>query len=56
MTRDLFERELDYGAAMSIAKSLLRAGLITDKEYRKIDTIFTQKYRPVIGGLNLEIP
>ena len=56
MTRELFERERDYGAAMSIAKALLRSGLITEKEYRKIDTIFTRKYQPVIGGLKPEIP
>ena len=51
MTKEQFERECDYGAAMSIAKSLLRARLITEREYRKIDTIYRRKYRPIIGGL-----
>jgi hypothetical protein len=56
MTKEQFARERDYGAAVSIAKALLRAGLITEWEYRKIDTNFSRKYRPVIGGLRLENP
>jgi hypothetical protein len=56
MTKEQFEREKDYGAAISIAKALLRAGLITEREYRKMDTNFSRKYRPIIGGLRVEIP
>jgi hypothetical protein len=56
MTKEQFERERDYGAAVSIAKALLRAGLISEREFRKIDTNFQRKYRPMIGGLNLEKP
>jgi len=56
MTREQLERERDYGAAMSIAKSLLRARLITEREYRKIDTMYRRKYRPIIGGLQLNNP
>jgi len=54
MTRAQFDRERDYGAALSIAKTLLRAGLVSDREYRKIDTILSRKYRPIIGGGNLD--
>ena len=56
MTREQFNREKDYGAAMAVAKAMLRAGLITEREYRKIDTIYRRKYRPIIGGLRLNIP
>jgi len=56
MTQEQFARERDYGAVVSIAKAMLRAGLISDKEYRKIDTMFTRKYRPIIGGISLEKP
>jgi len=56
MTREQFERELDYGVVMSIAKSLLSAGLIAKREYSKIDTIVTRKYRPIIGGLKFKTP
>ena len=54
MTKEQFARERDYGAAVLIAKTLLRAGLISEREYRKIDTILTRKYQPVIGGRSFE--
>ena len=51
MTKLQFNREVSYGAAMAIARSLLTKGLINDKDYRKIDTKFKKKYRPIIGNL-----
>ncbi|GHU89500.1 hypothetical protein FACS1894217_12250 [Clostridia bacterium] len=54
MTKELFSREASYGAAMTIAKRLLSEGLITDREYCKIDTKFRRKFVPIIGGLKLE--
>jgi len=56
MTQEQFVRERDYSAAVSIAKIMLQKGIISEKEYRKIDTMFTRKYRPVIGGISLEKP
>jgi len=52
MTKSQFNREISYGAAMAIARSLLTKRLITDKDYRKIDTMFKKKYRPIIGSLS----
>ena len=54
MTREQFEREKNYGALMAVARAMLSKGLINDKEYCKIDTIFRQKYRPIIGTLQAE--
>ncbi|MDR1409621.1 MAG: hypothetical protein LBJ12_05050 [Oscillospiraceae bacterium] len=54
MTTEQFARERDYGAAISIARSMLRRGLITEREYRKIDTMLGRKYRPIIGGLQVK--
>ena len=56
MTKDQLERETNYGAAMAIARSMLTKGLITEKDFRKIDTMFRKKYRPIIGGLQAKIP
>jgi hypothetical protein len=56
MTKEQFGRERDYGASISIAKALLRAGLITEREFRKIDTNFQRRYRPMIGGLRAGNP
>ena len=33
-----------YRQAMSIAKSMEKSGIISEKEYGKIDTIIAQKY------------
>ncbi|MGI6176251.1 MAG: SHOCT domain-containing protein [Christensenellales bacterium] len=56
MTNDQFDREKNYGAAMALSRTMLSKGLISEKDYRKIDTIYKAKYRPVIGALPSENP
>lgn len=56
MTKEQFEREMRYGAAMTVARAMLSKGLISEKDYRKIDTIYKAKYLPVIGALPTENP
>ena len=51
MTKEQFEREKHYGVAMVVARAMLSKGVITEEEYQKIDTIFTEKYRPLLGSL-----
>jgi hypothetical protein len=51
---DLFARELDYQASMSIADGLLRRGLMTTGEVHKAKVILLAKYRPLIGELLAE--
>lgn len=51
MNHELFEREKNYRVSLAIAKVMLSKKLITEKEYRRIDTMLIAKYRPVIGGL-----
>ena len=41
---DLESRIVAYRRAMSLAKSMLRQGIITEKEYADIDTIIAKKY------------
>lgn len=43
---EIFEKELDYFAAISIAKALLKAELISEKEYNKINSAFVKEYNP----------
>lgn len=50
-----FENELHYQTTMSMVRKMLRDGLITEKEYRQIDTMFIAKYQPKIGTLLSEI-
>ena len=52
MSRNDFQNEKLYQATtMSIARRMLHDGLISEEEYRQIDTIFLEKYRPVFGAL-----
>ena len=51
---DLFSRELDYQASMSIAERLLRQGFLTDGESHKAKVLLLAKYRPLIGELLAE--
>jgi hypothetical protein len=51
LTLEQFEGEKNYRVALSIAKTMLGKGLINDREYRKINTMLIDKYRPIIGTL-----
>jgi hypothetical protein len=50
MTRAQFSRETEYGAKAYIARKLLAAGFITEREYRKLCLRFERSSRPLIGG------
>ena len=55
MTKEQFNREIRYGAAMSAARAMLSKGIIRDRDYRKIDTILRRKYLPIIGSLQADL-
>ena len=44
MTKEQYEQEKKYLVTMNMAKKLLEKGVISDEEYRQIDTKFQQKY------------
>lgn len=51
MTNPQFEREKNYGTAMAIARKLLSEGVISQQDYRKINTMMDKKYAPCLGSL-----
>ena len=51
LTHEQFERELNYDAALSVARRMFAAGLISRAEFVQIDTILREKFSPVWGGL-----
>jgi hypothetical protein len=51
MSKEYFERERLYQATLSIARAMLRGGLITEDELTIIDTKMREKYRPLLGTL-----
>ena len=50
-----FQNEMMYQATMSIARKMLRDGLISEDEYRQIDTMLIEKYQPKIGVLFVDL-
>ena len=55
VNEDQFEREKLYQATMSMFRSMLKNGLITEGQYTIIDTKMLEKYRPLLGTLFAEI-
>lgn len=51
MSEEQFRAERLYQMSLSIAKTMLKKGIITKDEYLEIDTILLQKYRPTLGTL-----
>lgn len=56
MNKQQFLRELDYGAAVSIATSMLRRRLITPNEFRRLKAVLIKRHRPVISSLQENAP
>ena len=50
MTNEQFEHEINYRMAVFVAKSMLKQGIIDEQDYREIDTILTEKCRPLLFG------
>lgn len=55
MSKEEFRKEKLYQTTMHIARKMLDGGIISEEEYRQIDTIFLDKYRPVFGTLFSDI-
>lgn len=51
MGEEEFEAELMYRVSLSVAGLMLKESLITQENYRQIDTILLETYRPVVGTL-----
>jgi len=47
MDKEQFSREVDYGMAMVIINEMLAAGLISNQEYKQIDKMYSDRYRPI---------
>ena len=51
MNKEQFDRERLYQATLSLARTMLKGGLITEDEFAIIDTKMREKYRPCLGTL-----
>ena len=55
MSKEQMRQEKLYQVTMSMVRKMLAEGLITEEEYRQIDTMFLEKYHPLFGTLCSEI-
>jgi len=55
MNSEQFKRERLYQSTIAIVKMMQKNGLITEDEFCQIDTMFLEKYRPLLGGLKVGI-
>lgn len=51
MSDGLYVKVVAYRQAMSLAKSMLLRGIISQREYDEIDTIMTKKYGLSFGTI-----
>lgn len=55
MSEDQFQNEMRYQTTMSLVRSMLEKGMISEEEYYEFDTIMLEKYHPVFGTLFSDI-
>ena len=51
MTPEELRNDMLYHMALSMAKTMLEKGLLSQEEYVEIDTILLQKYQPYLCRL-----
>lgn len=51
MDKEQFRAERLYLMSLSVAKAMLRKGIISEKELVELDAILLNKYQPVLGTL-----
>ena len=51
MSKEEFRNEKMYQTTMHLARKMLEEGVVSEEEYRRIDTIFLEKYPPVVGTI-----
>ena len=56
MTREQFDREKKYQAALAIARAMLKHGIITEDDYAITERVLRSKFCPFIGAFQPESP
>ena len=50
MTKEQFDREKKYQAALAIARAMLKKGIITEDDFVITEAILREEFRPLIGA------
>lgn len=56
MTKERLNKEMLYQASLSPFKALLGDGIISEEDYRVIDTILRELYSPIFVEKSYQIP
>ena len=56
MTKEEFHNEKMYQATMGVVRRMHSEGLISQEEYARVEQVFLEKYKPLIGSIYAEIP
>ena len=51
MTKEQFDREKKYQAALAVAREMLQKGIINEAEYVRIEASMAAKFRNDLGGI-----
>ena len=51
MTHEQLHKEFQYRVAMSLAKEMLKGGVINEDEYRAVDARMIMLFQPIMAGL-----
>ena len=52
MTKEQFDRETKYQAALAVARAMLKQGIIDVADFNKTEAILRDKFVPSIGVYN----
>lgn len=50
MTKEQFDREKKYQAALAVARSMLRQKVIDEEDFLRIEARLKENFNPVLGG------
>ena len=51
MTKEQFDREKKYQAALAVARNMLAKEIIDEADFLRIEARLAAKFRPVLGGI-----
>ena len=52
MNKEQFKNEVDYGAAMALAREMLERGIIDRQDFMRVDKMYVEKYHPAIRPID----
>lgn len=50
MTQEQFDREKKYQAALAVARSMRKKGVIDEDDFLRIEAKLRAKFNPILGG------